>query len=418
MLVMDPRLRDLSGDDLISRVRDLAHQDHQLKVEMVAHLAEVEYRGLYAREGWPSMFDWLTKDIEMSNGTAQRRLDAARAVIVFPRVRRAFELGLLTLTAVSLIFRPLRDGLVSEEELLPDVIGATTNEIREVLAMHSPLAALRPATMRPIAYPTEAARDEAARDCEEGGEETGDRSDEYEVGARFEFDASEAFVAKYEKARSLMYGRCTVPEVLEAALDEYLERNDPEARQRRREKRREAKAKKEEAAGTRPGGSVPRSDQGTESGSGGESERRVLPERHVLPGAGSRHIPAEIADLVWIRDGGRCSFIGENGKRCCATTELEIDHEIPFALGGRATLDNLRLRCRAHNQMWAEEVFGREMIERCRTRTPGREPAADARSSSRGLGSTQLTIPMKDPLDSPARREDEASRLDEGPGRG
>jgi hypothetical protein len=42
---------------------------------------------------------------------------------------------------------------------------------------------------------------------------------------------------------------------------------------------------------------------------------------------------------------------------------LELDHAEPRALGGRDDAENLRVRCRAHNQLAAEQVFGREHIE-------------------------------------------------------
>ena len=37
---------------------------------------------------------------------------------------------------------------------------------------------------------------------------------------------------------------------------------------------------------------------------------------------------------------------------------LEFHHIVPYALGGKATLENISLRCRRHNQYEAELVFG------------------------------------------------------------
>ena len=75
-------------------------------------------------------------------------------------------------------------------------------------------------------------------------------------------------------------------------------------------------------------------------------------------GGSFRHIPAEIKRRVWERDHGQCTFVSENGKRCPATSRLEFDHADPVARGGGATLDRMRLRCRAHNQYEAERAFG------------------------------------------------------------
>lgn len=46
------------------------------------------------------------------------------------------------------------------------------------------------------------------------------------------------------------------------------------------------------------------------------------------------------------------------GHRCDARRFLEFDHVEPVARGGRATVEGLRLRCRAHNQYEAERLFG------------------------------------------------------------
>jgi 5-methylcytosine-specific restriction endonuclease McrA len=67
----------------------------------------------------------------------------------------------------------------------------------------------------------------------------------------------------------------------------------------------------------------------------------------------SRHIPAEVKRTVWRRDEGRCRFVGSQG-RCGETGLLEYHHVVPFADGGQTAVDNLELRCRAHNRYEAD----------------------------------------------------------------
>ncbi len=73
----------------------------------------------------------------------------------------------------------------------------------------------------------------------------------------------------------------------------------------------------------------------------------------------SRHIPEAIRRAVWERDGARCTFLDVRGVRCRASAGLEFHHEQPHARGGPATVSNIALRCRAHNQLAAEHDFGR-----------------------------------------------------------
>ena len=72
----------------------------------------------------------------------------------------------------------------------------------------------------------------------------------------------------------------------------------------------------------------------------------------------TRHVPAAVRRAVWKRDGGQCAFVGTDG-RCSSRAFLEFHHLNPFAAGGEATVDNIQLRCRAHNVYEAEIFFGK-----------------------------------------------------------
>jgi 5-methylcytosine-specific restriction endonuclease McrA len=87
---------------------------------------------------------------------------------------------------------------------------------------------------------------------------------------------------------------------------------------------------------------------------------------HARRTASARHIPAAVKRAVWERDGGRCTFVSEGGRRCPERTRLEFDHQQPVARGGQATAENLHLVCRVHNQYAAERTFGAAFMERKR----------------------------------------------------
>jgi hypothetical protein len=75
-----------------------------------------------------------------------------------------------------------------------------------------------------------------------------------------------------------------------------------------------------------------------------------------------RCVPADIQRAVWQRDRGQCTYVSETGHRCQERKFVELDHVQEVARGGEATLDNLRLQCRAHNQYAAECTFGPEFM--------------------------------------------------------
>jgi hypothetical protein len=93
----------------------------------------------------------------------------------------------------------------------------------------------------------------------------------------------------------------------------------------------------------------------------------------------SRYIPAGVKRQVWKRDGGACAFVAPNGRRCDERGFLEFHHVDPRAVGGKATVDNIQLRCRAHNGYEAGLYFGG-------ITSPGGSPSATATVSGRSLG--------------------------------
>lgn len=76
----------------------------------------------------------------------------------------------------------------------------------------------------------------------------------------------------------------------------------------------------------------------------------------------TRRVPAAVRREVYARDQGRCSFVLVDGRRCEARAFLEYDHVRPWAAGGDAAADNLRLLCRAHNALHARICFGVEFV--------------------------------------------------------
>src|SRR6185503_5118206 len=72
-----------------------------------------------------------------------------------------------------------------------------------------------------------------------------------------------------------------------------------------------------------------------------------------------RYVPNEARRQAVERDGLRCSFVSEDGRRCEESGFLELDHVVPVALGGEAS-DGIRILCRAHNQYEAERMLGRD----------------------------------------------------------
>jgi 5-methylcytosine-specific restriction endonuclease McrA len=72
----------------------------------------------------------------------------------------------------------------------------------------------------------------------------------------------------------------------------------------------------------------------------------------------SRPIRREVLE----RDQRQCSYVSADGRRCQEKHGIQIDHIVPFALGGGNGIDNLRVLCPSHNRLMAEEWFGKDYV--------------------------------------------------------
>lgn len=207
---------------------------------------------------------------------------------------------------------------------------------------------------------------------------------------RLEFAVDPRFIDKLEKTKALVSTRFPAGiglEVLfELLMDEFIDRHSPHARANRR-KQRQARAisRTNGNPDDRPAsnGSHPESGKSTGARETPRPARatsgRQPPDPPCdggRPADSPRGVPARIRDEVYLRDGGRCTFRGPDGRRCSATLNLQIDHIVPRALGGGNEPGNLRLLCGKHNRLEAERVLGRPLPRRRPGRT-GEDPDPD-----------------------------------------
>jgi hypothetical protein len=83
------------------------------------------------------------------------------------------------------------------------------------------------------------------------------------------------------------------------------------------------------------------------------------PRRSRARDSRARDASAAVKRAVWVRDLGRCAYIGPSGHRCNERRFVEFHHLDPYALGGEATVDKIELRCRRHNDYEGRLYFGK-----------------------------------------------------------
>jgi hypothetical protein len=349
-------LRDRSDDDLLSSVTKLMGLHRKLTVEIVFHLAEIEERRLHLLKGFPSMFAFCVNALRFSEGEAFRRIAAARLGRRFPVIHSLLASGEVNLSTLELLRPWLTDQ--NHEELLAAVAGKGKREVQALIATRFPRpdrpSSIRRARIEPLSE------------------------------ARFmvELTASQTLCEKLDVCLDLMSHANPTRDlavVIERAVDLLLAdlartRLGKTKRQRPVPHHGERKLRgRASAEGARPAS--------------------IAGARGAKPSGIARAVRREVHD----RDGRQCTYVAEDGRRCEARCFLELDHAVAKALGGSDDATNLRVLCRAHNQLSAELTFGRAWIERSRhlrqkKSMNSREPAAARDAMSRDSTRHELAM--------------------------
>jgi hypothetical protein len=384
------QLDSLSDDTLHVRLKTLIGRHNALTAELLAHLAEVDARGIYRERACSSLYTYCVYELRLSEDEAQRRARAAKTARAYPILLEMLSEGAIHLTGLLLLAPYLTEA--NHAELLARARFRTKREIEHLVAEIAPRpdvrARIEPLGPRPAAVsnlwqaytaslagpvrqlaPGVNAREaplvpdnETTPECsheretdqhEQQGPSAPARMDSLppvkplktlaSQRYRVEFTASERYVELLEEARNLLQHQVPdrdVARVHELAMAAFVEQL---------RKRRQATSRAPRV--TSSPGSAP--ERIGDSGTPGSAPERV----------NRRYVPADVRRTVWQRDEGRCTFEDANGRRCSERAGLEIHHEHAFALGGPPTVENLRLACRAHNALFAERDFGRSHMQ-------------------------------------------------------
>jgi hypothetical protein len=332
MATTNTDFRNLSDRELLDEVHRLATTERQATARVVASLAELDARRLYLGEGFSSLFTYCVQALHLSEHAAYNRIEAARAARRFPVVLERLADGSVHLTAIRL----LAPHLTPENHLtlLDAVRHRSKREIEHLVATLSPQPDVVPSVRKlparldapPMSLPSAlAATSESAAPAPGLDRIVAPPASLPVVRPvsperyKFQLTISKDTYDKLRRVQDLMRHR--VPNGnLEAILDRALS-----ALLAQLERTKLAAAK--------------------------------CPRPVTAPASVTRRVPAAVKRAVWARDGGRCAYVG-SAERCGETGFLEFHHLVPYAAGGETTVENLELRCRAHNAYEAERYFG------------------------------------------------------------
>ncbi len=365
--------------------RELVSKSLRAEADLVDHLGEIDERKLYLEKGHPSMFEFCTKEFGFRR--APRTTGSGWR---FPSVIAALRSGAVHLSGLRRLVPHVTEG--NCERLLAEATGKSKKEIEEIVARIAPADLVRTSIRRiagcsdqvstglhqssllsPESMPmlthaapkmeglaTAGGNADGARAGtgsmqlptapmrRDAGQDRGTMAPLTAEAFKVQFTASREVRDKLVEAQALLAHRVPdgdLAKIIERGIDLLI-----------------AEGKRERFGVGRNvrSGVLPRAAECPDDAPAGSPDEPTSRSRE----APSRHIPDAIRRAVYGRDGGRCTFVDDRGCRCTSTHALEFDHEEGFARTGIHEVKSIRLRCRAHNQHAADQMYGRAFMDR------------------------------------------------------
>ena len=407
-------IKQLSNKELLSRTKLLVQKERDIHIQVLRHLAEIDSRKLYFRQGFSSLFDYAVRELGYSEGAAYRRIKAMQLCRDLPETASRLQSGRLSLSVASQlqVFFEKQDRKIKEKKVLSLKSAEGRVSESEIQKQESEK------TQELKQKPTGEVLKKSGQNCFQVFDKKVSQNEEFRENSesqRFlsqkekenliqrvegcstrttekllsEVDPSLSFPTRREQVRFLGTGKVEIKvvidekchkgleklknllshknpklsygELLSILSKEALKKHDPKEKNIREKKQEKIQKKKSslpkseltnKSAGLAT--SAPKSGQTNQYA----KETSVFAPKPVSPTNQKQHkktvgryIPSYLRKYIWERDGGQCTYVHQETKRRCASRHLlQIDHIQPFALGGKAEKENLRLLCAGHNQ--------------------------------------------------------------------
>jgi hypothetical protein len=382
--------------------------ERKITAQILRMILNFEDNKYHIELGYSSLFEWLTKAHGYDEGSANRRIQAARAMRAVPEVERKLQDGQTTMTnlvKVQSIFR--HAGQMSTEqkrEVIKSIEGQTTAEATQTLFKMFPEAASKINQDRRMIVDEEHVR--------------------YAYNLNKE---QEEMVTRAKELLSHKIPNGSMAEVVTYLAAYFVQRNDPLLEKpSARRRTRQSGAANAGAAWTK---SEVKTEVKTEvksevtsevkaeveSNSGKAAEKSIWSSAETEKSKSSRSAQLNFAHPNFVRStsmqsssaqsssaqsnsmqsssvqsaavaskrrvtvrerkevirdaGGQCEYVDHvTGKRCDNRVRVEADHIRMRVFGGSNMRQNLRCLCRVHNQFMSEKNLGKTWANHWRTR--------------------------------------------------
>ena len=136
-------IKTISNEDLTNRLTKLVQTERKITHLILECINEIEIRKIHLKEGYASLFDYLTRKVGYTPPSAQRRIDGAMLLRQIPEMSASIENGEIHLSQVSLLQKTIREvekqqnrkvSTLEKREVLSQLNSKNTQQTEVILA--------------------------------------------------------------------------------------------------------------------------------------------------------------------------------------------------------------------------------------------------------------------------------------------
>jgi HNH endonuclease len=385
-------LRNMSDHELICLMDKLAKEERELLTVVLRHLREIEFRRLFSDLGFTSLFDYAVRRLGYSHDQAARRIAAMRLIKSMPEVEEKIASGALNLTNAAAAHNFFQKQKRNERHQnasfsgVEKINGKSPEKSPEKLTDSAEKRSSTPSTFQSLL--TQEAKSQIITQLENTSTREAEKiiagltpqsqtKDRIKVVGQREveirFTASVELEEKINQLKGLIahaHPNMALGELINKLADLGLKAWNPGKPLKRKpaknhmvQKNGTAESSDQIKSGLLgatqlksdpkkgPEKPLPEALPEAQNTSCGQSSPNEKKQKVPIGKVKRRHLSMALRRHIWRRDGGKCGGCGSKHA-------LEVDHQIPVALGGTHTVENLRLLCRTCNQRAAIKALG------------------------------------------------------------
>ena len=177
-------------------------------------------------------------------------------------------------------------------------------------------------------------------------------------------DEERELLEKAQNLSSIKNKSCqNMTETIIQALQGFVEKHDPvkkaERQKERQQKKESAVQAVEQTSVTKNSNEAEpvtktdalKNESVTEANPKRDKTESLTNDRVETEKTGRQSISAAIIHKVTLRDGGQCTYVSPDGRRCECSRFLHLHHVKPVVQGGENTVENLTTLCAAHHRL-------------------------------------------------------------------